>query len=147
MNSSETISEFFSTSAEETKLWGQNLANQIKAGQVLAFIGDLGVGKTTLIKGLVSTLNNISEEQITSPTFNYLNIYPGTHPIYHFDLYRIQGTEHFLNMGFDEYLYTKDGVTLIEWSEKITPLLPSKTWVVHILSSSENARKITRFCL
>lgn len=147
MSFSDTILESFSASAEETKLWGKNLANQIKAGQIIAFIGELGAGKTTLIKGLVSILNDISENQITSPTFNYLNIYPGKHPIYHFDLYRIKNEEHFLEMGFDEYLSTKEGVTLIEWSEKITPLLPSKTWVVHILSVSEEQRKITLLSL
>ncbi len=140
---SDTITEFLSTSAKDTKLWGKNLANQVKAGQLIAFIGELGAGKTTLIKALVSTLNDISEDQITSPTFNYLNIYPGKHPIYHFDLYRIQDADHFLDMGFEEYLYPQTGVTLIEWSEKITSLLPSKTWVVHILNVTEEKRKIS----
>lgn len=143
MQLTDAIYESFSASAEETKLLGQNLAKKLKAGQVVAFVGDLGAGKTTFIKGLVSAFNQTPENQITSPTFNYLNIYSEEPAVYHFDLYRIKDEAQFLEMGFDEYLQDKKALTLIEWSEKITPLLPSQTLVVHILSLAENQRKVT----
>ncbi|MFA5250321.1 MAG: tRNA (adenosine(37)-N6)-threonylcarbamoyltransferase complex ATPase subunit type 1 TsaE [Parachlamydiales bacterium] len=142
MSDPELPFESFSASAEETRLCGRNLASKVKKGELIAFVGDLGAGKTTLIKGLVSALNGTDEKQVTSPTFTYLNIYPGKINVYHFDLYRIQDADHFAGMGFDEYLHPLDGITLVEWSEKITSLLPAGTWMVHLLSLSENNRKI-----
>ena len=128
--------EYLSTSSQKTKLYGKNLAKNLKKGSIVCFFGDLGAGKTTLIKGLVSELNNTKEINVTSPTFTYLNIYPGKLDVYHFDLYRIKDDKQFLNMGFDEY-FEKDGVCLIEWAEKITPIIPSRAVIVHLLSTKK----------
>jgi tRNA threonylcarbamoyladenosine biosynthesis protein TsaE len=138
----EPIGEFISSSLEDTKEIGLQLAQKLKNKDVVAFFGDLGSGKTTLIKTIASNISGTKEGDICSPTFNYLNIYPGSIEVYHFDLYRIKDKEHFLNMGFDEYL-AKDGICLIEWAEKIIPLLPPKTTLVHILKEEdEDQRKI-----
>lgn len=137
------ISEYISSSAQETKDIGRNIAKKLKKQAIVAFIGNLGSGKTTLIKGLASSINSSKEELICSPTFTYLNIYPGNIDIYHFDLYRIQDEKQFLAMGFEEY-FDKNGICLIEWSEKITSLLPSHTLVIHMIQlENENERKIT----
>jgi tRNA threonylcarbamoyladenosine biosynthesis protein TsaE len=137
------FTEYYSRSVEETKKIGQEIAKKIKKGQIVAFVGGLGAGKTSLIKGIASQINSINEDEISSPTFTYLNIYPGNITIYHFDLYRIKDERQFLSMGFEEY-FGGEGISLIEWSEKITSLLPSKTLVVHLIEKErENERQIT----
>ena len=142
INSDQVISEYYSTSVEETKKIGKEIAKSLNKGQIVAFFGNLGAGKTSLIKGLASEFNASHEDTICSPTFTYLNIYPGAIDIFHFDLYRIKNEDQFLAMGFDEYFY-KDGICLIEWSEKITTILPPKTLVIHLLEKEkENERKI-----
>lgn len=136
------LSEYFSSSVENTKEIGRSIAKKLEKGSIVAFLGNLGAGKTSLIKGLVNEINSTKEDEISSPTFTYLNIYPGQVDIFHFDLYRIKNEEQFLAMGFEEY-FEKEGICLIEWSEKITSLLPSGTLVVHLLGrKKENERKI-----
>lgn len=141
-NHHSSITEYYSRSVEETKQIAKILAGKLKPGQVVAFLGELGAGKTSFIKGLVSELNSMPEDDICSPTFTYLNIYHGKITVYHFDLYRIKNDKQFLAMGFDEY-FDKNGICLIEWSEKITSLLPSKTIVIHLIEKEkENERQI-----
>ena len=143
IKSDQIISEYYSTSVEETKKIGKEIAKELKKGQIIAFLGNLGAGKTSLIKGLVNELNSLKEDEICSPTFTYLNIYTGKINVYHFDLYRIKNTEQFIAMGFDEY-FDKNGICLIEWSEKITTILPPNTLVIHLIEKEkENERKIT----
>lgn len=142
IKSDQIFSEYASSSVQETKDIGRQIAKKLKNGKIVAFLGNLGSGKTSLIKGLVNEINSTKEDDISSPTFTYLNIYPGTVDVFHFDLYRIKNEEQFLNMGFDEY-FDKNGICLIEWSEKITSLLPPNTMVVHLLEEeNENKRKI-----
>jgi tRNA threonylcarbamoyladenosine biosynthesis protein TsaE len=125
--------KYLSTSEEQTKLFGKKFAKNLRKQSTVCFFGDLGSGKTTFIKSVVSAVNNTEEKHVTSPTFTYLNIYPGTPNIYHFDLYRIKNEKHFLNMGFYEY-FLKDGIRLIEWAEKIPSLIPPKATTVHMLN-------------
>lgn len=124
-------------SLQDTEYLAKELALKLKPGDVLAFFGDLGSGKTTLIKYIVSFLD-YPKTQVTSPTFNYLNIYDAKLPLYHFDLYRFEGDKDFLQKGFDEY-FDLEGVCLIEWAEKIPSLLPEKTIKIH-LSYSQGER-------
>ena len=139
------ISEYLSFSVEETKDIGKKIAKDIPKNNKIAFLGDLGSGKTTFIKALVNQINDINEDLICSPTFTYLNIYTGKINIYHFDLYRIKDIDQFLAMGFDEY-FDQEGICLIEWSEKILSLLPPKTLVIHIIAGEKECeRKITMF--
>ena len=142
IKSDQIILEYFSSSVEETQNIGRMIAKKLEKGKIVAFLGNLGSGKTSMIKGLVNEINSTDKDNISSPTFTYLNIYPGSTDVFHFDLYRIKNEEQFLSMGFDEY-FDKDGICLIEWSEKITSILPPGTLVVHLLETeSESKRKI-----
>nr|AAN10192.1 YjeE [Candidatus Fritschea bemisiae] len=131
-----------SFSPEATKEIGRMLAKKIGGNKkgVLCLVGDIGAGKTTFSKGFASELVGISENQICSPTFNYLNIYEGICTLYHFDCYRLKDGWDFLNRGFDEYF---EGLCLIEWSEKIEAVLPEKRNVVTIEPIEKDKRVIT----
>jgi len=131
-------------SAEETKEFGTSLIKRLKPGSVLALIGPLGSGKTVLAQGICSGLE--VKEAVTSPTFVIINEYPGRlndSPIwvYHFDLYRLENPEEFAKLGYEEYFYGQ-GITLIEWAEKVTPFLPERRWEVSLKILSETEREI-----
>lgn len=104
-------------------------------------MGDLGAGKTTLIKGIAKGAGGILEREVTSPTFSYLHIYSGKVPIYHFDLYRLRNAKEFCALGFQEYL-EGDGVCCIEWAERIKDLLPPHTFHICLEHEKEERRKI-----
>jgi len=124
-------------SAEETFLAGFSLGTTLKPNSIVAFFGDLGAGKTTFIKGLVSSL---SPEIVTSPTFTYLHIYAAN--IYHFDLYRLRSEKDFIDLGFAEY-FARDGICLIEWAEKIIAILPDHTIRIFLEHKGEDRRTIS----
>ena len=105
-------------SAEETLAFGRKMALRLPKKAVLALSGNLGAGKTTFVQGLAEGLG--ITEPIQSPTFVLLNIYDG---LFHFDLYRIKNSSHFVSLGFDEYFST-EGICAIEWPERIEELLP-----------------------
>lgn len=113
------------SSPEEMVQFGRDYAKDLEGHEILAFFGDLGSGKTTFIKGMISSLAHCSPDEVTSPTFNYLHIYEGKRPIYHFDLFRLKGSEQFVGAGFGDYL-KGDGICLIEWAEKLEKALPSE---------------------
>ena len=101
--------------------------------------GSLAAGKTTLTKGIAQSLG--VKDTITSPTFCIISEYEGKMPLYHMDVYRLEGAEDFINLGIDDMLYG-DGVCLIEWSEKIMSELPKKTIIVRLNSQQDNSRII-----
>ncbi len=136
-----TLSNLQTTSWEETHLLGKTIAKDLYPGAVIALCGDLGSGKTTFIRGLSEGIGGIDPRTISSPTFNFLNIYPGNLSLYHFDLYRLPSPEEFFKSGFDEYFYTK-GICCIEWAEKIEGHLPPSTLFIHFSYSSATERKI-----
>jgi len=113
-------------SSEETEAAGANFAASLRGNEIIAFFGDLGAGKTTFLKGMISALTGCSPAEITSPTFNYLHIYEGKIPVYHFDLYRLTTAEQFEGAGFTEYLQA-GAVCCLEWAEKIEAKLPPGT--------------------
>ncbi len=129
-------------SEAETRAFAADWGRQLKKNSIVCFFGDLGAGKTTFIKGLVEGAAEISSDQVSSPTFVYLNIYQGKTTIYHFDLYRLRDVDEFLSMGFEEYFFA-GGLCCIEWSEKIEPLLPPQTIRVAIDHQGESKRCIT----
>ena len=131
-----------STSPEITQESGKFLGSQLNKNDIVAFFGDLGAGKTTFIKGLVEEVNGTSNNDVTSPTFVYMNIYARAIDLYHFDLYRLRDENQFLQMGFEEYL-SNDGICLIEWAEKIKNNLPKNVIAISITHIGENKRKIT----
>ncbi len=112
------------------------------SGKVLLFYGEMGVGKTTLIKEMVKQLG--SSDQSSSPTFSLVNEYR-THknePLYHFDFYRINDESEALDMGVDEYLYSGHWC-FIEWPDKVKNLLPLNAVAIHLTKNSDGSRSIT----
>lgn len=109
---------------------------------VFAFHGDLGAGKTTLIKKILKQVG--VKELITSPTFTYVSIYQNAkgQTFYHFDLYRIKTLQEFIDLGFNEYLYTENSWSFIEWPEVIAPLIKTKACHVY-LDYHEDKRILT----
>ena len=130
---------FFTHSADETTALGYKIGKKLKKGDIIAMQGTLAAGKTTITKGIAQALD-ISEE-ITSPTFCLISEYYGRMPLYHMDVYRLDGTEDFINLGVDDMLYG-DGVCIIEWSEKIMDELPKNAIILRILPQDDNSRKI-----
>ena len=121
--------KFHTKSAEETIALGKRLGSFLKKGDVVALQGSLAAGKTTITKGIALALE--IQDTITSPTFCLISEYQGKMPLYHFDVYRLQGADDFANLGADDMIYG-DGVCLIEWSEKIRDELPKKTIVIRL---------------
>ncbi|MCK4385168.1 MAG: tRNA (adenosine(37)-N6)-threonylcarbamoyltransferase complex ATPase subunit type 1 TsaE [candidate division Zixibacteria bacterium] len=127
-------------SPEETKEFGRTLAKELKAGSVVALTGPLGSGKTVLIQGICSGLG--VTESVTSPSFVIINEYPGRVKVYHFDLYRLENIEEFIKLGYEEYFYG-NGITLIEWAEKIKNFLPQERMEINLEILSEKERRIS----
>ncbi len=127
-------------SAEETLEAGRQIAATLRKGDVLAITGDLGAGKTQLVKGLASGLG-IAQE-VTSPTFTLIHEYPGgKFPLYHIDLYRLDSPEEALKIGLDEYL-GGGGVTVIEWADKFVELIPAEARWVRLRAFEGDLREI-----
>lgn len=130
---------FESRSPEETQRIGERLGKQLKVGDVVATIGDLGTGKTCFLQGLVRGLG--VAENATSPTFVLINQYRGRLPVYHVDAYRTESLTELLDLGLEEFFYG-DGVTVVEWADKLLPLLPAHTIMVRISGLGEESREI-----
>lgn len=128
-------------SAKETQNLAMDFGRTLPPNSIVCFFGDLGSGKTTFIKGLAAGVSPGLESQVNSPTFTYLNIYRGNSTIYHFDLYRLRDADQFLGMGFDEMFYA-EGICCIEWSEKITALLPPGAICIYMSHTDESTRHI-----
>lgn len=109
------------SSAAETIELGRTLALSLKAGDVVAFYGDLGAGKTTMIKGIAAGLG--VTDVVKSPSFVIVTEYAGRLPVYHVDLYRLGGKSDFESIGLDSYL-EGDGVCLVEWADRAEDVLP-----------------------
>ena len=110
-------------SSEETLALGRTIGEQLKSGQLVCLFGELGAGKTTLIKGIVAGASGCSPDEVSSPTFVYHAVYEGKMTVHHFDLYRLKGADQFLELGFEEYFHT-DGACCIEWAERIKEIVP-----------------------
>lgn len=102
--------------------------------------GTLAAGKTTITKGIAKALK--IEEDITSPTFTLISEYEGSMPLYHMDVYRLDSTEDFINLGTEDLIYGK-GISIIEWSEKVMEVLPKNTIILKLEAQSDNSRIIT----
>ena len=130
-----------SRTTQETIKLGGEIATSLERGDVICLEGDLGAGKTTLAKGIISKLAAVSVDNVPSPTFNYLNLYESDLGlICHFDLYRLTHADQFLAAGFDEYF--GDAICLIEWSDRIAELLPPSARMIELTHTPEG-REIT----
>ena len=119
---------------EETEKFGLFLGENLKAGDVVCLNGDLGAGKTTLTKSIAKGLG--IDDYVTSPTFTIVNEYYGKIDLYHIDTYRLDDMVDVDYLGFDEYFYS-DGVTIIEWAEKIRDALPEEYMEINIKSNDD----------
>ncbi len=133
---------YHSSSEAETMAIAKTLAEKVIAGDIICLYGELGAGKTHFVKGFAEAFG-ISREQVSSPTFNLIQEYVGTDGLilYHFDCYRLESISEALEIGAEEYFYG-DGVSIIEWPEKISELLPDDVIQVFISVTDENSRLI-----
>ena len=111
--------EIISESSEATQEIGSDLARKIQVPGIVLLRGDLGTGKTTLTRGIARGLGLSDPALVNSPSFTLVNIYQGACPIYHVDLYRLKNERDLYSIGLDDFL-GKDGVTIVEWSERLT---------------------------
>ena len=133
------IQTFISQSPEETQQLGRQWGKCIQVGTIVVLTGALGSGKTMFVKGVAEALN--VREIVNSPTFVFVNEYKGVIPVYHLDLYRVDNSLDAESIGYEEYLKS-DGVSLIEWGDKIKDDLPkSAIWVMFEITG-EQKRKI-----
>lgn len=131
--------EFITHSAAETEALAARLAEQLEGGEVIAFTGGMGMGKTAFTSGLVSALG--AGDVVSSPTFALVNEYVGRLTVEHFDMYRITGWDDLYSTGFFDYLDT-DCVLMIEWSENIEAALPGNTLWIHIRPGAEETTRV-----
>ena len=135
------MKKYTTKSPEETESIGFRLAQTLRGGEVIAFRGGLGMGKTCFTRGLARGLGFTGT--VTSPTFALINEYSGGRlPLYHFDMYRISGWEDLYSTGFFEYL-DMGGVIAAEWSENIENALPENTITVSFKALADEKREIT----
>lgn len=120
---------FKTKSPIETEKIGFKLGNLLKRGSIVLISGELGVGKTVLTKGIAKGMG--IDDYVTSPTFMIVNEHLGDIPLYHFDVYRIDDYTELYDIGYEEYFYG-DGVCVIEWPEKIKPLIPEENLFIRI---------------
>lgn len=120
---------FHTNSAEETIELGEKIGSLLQKGDIIALQGTLAAGKTTITKGIARALG--VKDEITSPTFCLISEYEGKLPLYHMDVYRLEGGDDFINLGVEDLIYG-NGVSLIEWSEKIMSELPKKTIILRL---------------
>lgn len=132
---------FVSHSPAETEAFGEALAKRLRPGDVVAFTGSLGMGKTALTRGLARGLG--CRARVTSPTFTIVNEYDGGVPLFHFDLYRLSSADELYDIGWDDYL-ERGGVCAVEWSERVTDALPEGTVTVDLArGDTDESRVIT----
>ena len=132
---------YISNSPQETENIAQELAKELKGGEVIAFTGNLGMGKTCFTRGLAKGLGFKGE--VTSPTFALVNEYRGGRlDVFHFDMYRVGSWDDLYSTGYFEYL-DEGGVVVIEWSENIASALDNETIYINIEVTGESSRRIT----
>lgn len=135
------MSHYYSNNIKETAEIGREIAENLKAGDVVAFYGELGAGKTCLAGGIASGLGFSGDT--FSPTFSLINEYNGGRlPIAHFDMYRVSGWDDLYSTGFFDYI-DRGFVLLVEWSENIEAALPDNTIKILLSYDGESCRKIT----
>jgi tRNA threonylcarbamoyladenosine biosynthesis protein TsaE len=123
---------------EETQRVASELAATLGPGDVIALHGELGSGKTCFVQGIAKALG--VQHGVTSPTFKLISEYPGTIKLYHVDLYRLRGESDARDLGLDEYLFG-DGITAIEWAERLAHLLPARTIHVRMAAGADEKER------
>jgi tRNA threonylcarbamoyladenosine biosynthesis protein TsaE len=138
----ELLREVTTHSAEETVAFGRTLRDLLAPPKLVLLRGDLGAGKTTLVKGIAAAFEAASEEDVTSPTFTLIHEYRGPRAnLYHIDLYRIDTQRELDTLALDD-LRTEDSILLIEWGEKFPRLVRERDVEVRLEQEGENGRRI-----
>jgi tRNA threonylcarbamoyladenosine biosynthesis protein TsaE len=134
--------EFTTYSADETTALGRKLAAEIRPPKLILLRGDLGAGKTTLVKGIAAGFNAATEDEVTSPTFTLIHEYSGrAATLYHIDLYRVDTQRELATLGLDD-LMTENGILLIEWGEKFARFIEERDIEIALERIGENERRI-----
>jgi tRNA threonylcarbamoyladenosine biosynthesis protein TsaE len=134
------VATFISNSPLQTQEIGRQFTKNLTARSVLALTGELGSGKTQFVKGLVAGLG--SDAVVTSPTFTIIHEYSGGRlPVYHFDFFRLQDRQSIARLGLDDYFFG-DGVSVIEWADRVPDLIPENARWISFELKSENERMI-----
>ena len=136
--------QYITRSAEETVALGRALAHELKKARMVVLRGDLGAGKTTLVKGIAEGLQVASQEDVTSPTFTLIHEFrgPGVN-LFHVDLYRIDTARELDTLGLDELFAEDDNLVLLEWGEKFPRFLKERDVEISIEPLTDQGRKIT----
>jgi tRNA threonylcarbamoyladenosine biosynthesis protein TsaE len=135
------VKSFETHSEEETIELGRKIARELPKHAVVFLIGNLGAGKTTLAKGIISGLGAAEPEEVTSPTFTLIHEYGGGR-VYHVDLYRLDTAQQVATLGLEEIL-DREAVVLIEWGERFPDLFPEQRMEIHLQALSELERQLT----
>lgn len=130
---------YYSDSPADTEALGERLAKRLRPGDVVAFTGTLGMGKTAFTRGLARGLG--CRARVTSPTFTIVNEYDGDVPLFHFDMYRLGSADELYDIGWDDYL-DRGGVCAVEWSERVADALPEGTITVDIARGETDASRV-----
>ncbi|HTI69800.1 MAG TPA: tRNA (adenosine(37)-N6)-threonylcarbamoyltransferase complex ATPase subunit type 1 TsaE [Candidatus Limnocylindria bacterium] len=134
---------FISRSVVETERFGQQLGQDACEGTIFALEGDLGAGKTALIRGLVRGVG--AESRVHSPTYSLINLYPsGRVPVAHLDLYRLQSPEEIVAAGLEEYLGGREGIVAVEWASRweFPSIMANRVRRIRLRMVDENVREI-----
>jgi len=132
---------FISNSPAETEAIGRRFAEDVGVGSVLALQGELGSGKTLFTKGFVAGVG--SNATVSSPTFTIVHEYrDGRLPVYHFDFFRVEDRQSLARLGLDDYFFG-DGVSVIEWADRLPEFVPDQARWIRFEIKSENQRAIT----
>ena len=135
-----TTKIFRTRTPAETQTIGKKIGKQLRQGDLVALIGDLGTGKTCLTQGIARGVGVYPNQTVNSPSYTLINEYAAKIPIYHVDLYRLQNHDELLDLGLDEYM-EGNGICIIEWAEKLGSLKISHT-KIQITWLSEMTREI-----
>ena len=131
---------YYTSSPDETRDLAGNIARTLNPGAVVVLTGELGAGKTTFVKGLAEGLGITG--LVKSPTFTVLTIHRGPLTLYHIDLYRLEGGGDIDDIGIDSYLYCRDGISAVEWGEKIEGVLTGRYLSVTLSHAEDEGRRI-----
>lgn len=136
--------EFVTNSAEETISAGRELSNVLHAGQLIVLRGNLGAGKTTLVKGIAEGFHAALRENVTSPTFNLVHEYRGSKAIiFHIDLYRIDTERELMTLGVDDLRSEPGAILLVEWGEKFGEIQSQSDGEIAIEILGETIRRVS----
>jgi len=136
------IFSILSETPNRTKKIGKKVAKLVTPGDIILFFGELGAGKTCFTQGIAEELK--VKDYVNSPSYAIINEYQGKIPLYHFDLYRVNNYDEIIDLGYEEYFYD-EGLTVVEWAEKIEKHLPKEYLKINITFIDTKRRKICFF--